>query len=435
MTNRFGKLFAIVAALVVIFSASACATETPEKVTITIWNCDNTPSYEEGLKQIIAYYEAEHPNVTVEYTGLPWDNAKEKFDTAIATNTAPDCAYITQQWAGSLAGTGGLVSLNPYVEAWDKKDEFDLAQIYSSGLAVDDELFMMPFEFGTTLCWYRTDWYKDAGLAAPATFDEFYNGIEKLTDSVNGKYGFSMRGGSGGSNQLESYLVAYAGAKSYFTEDGECFVSDPKVLEGLQRFVDIYNVYTAEGDINNGYSEMCAAFGSDIAAMIYHNNSSYPEHLKNLGDSSKFGVFMMPAADNGVRSVAVGAYGYSGWIMFEDSKNKEATWDFIKFACNGEMQNYWNQVVGGLPTNKVSQSSEWMTGYPALVEIRDVLAAENTVMCVVPAFYPDYAGVHANILQPGFQAVLLGEKSAADFLAEWNEGMKEAKADYEASLN
>ena len=113
--------------------------------SISIWNCDNSSLYENGLKDIIAKFIAEYPNIKVEYTGLPWDNAKEKFDTAIATGTAPDLAYITQQWAGSLAGTGGLVPFNSYTENWEHKSEYNFDMINGAGLAINGKTVYVPF--------------------------------------------------------------------------------------------------------------------------------------------------------------------------------------------------------------------------------------------------------------------------------------------------
>ena len=294
---------------------------------------------------------------------------------------------------------------------------------------------MFPFEYGTTLCWYRADWFKDAGLSTPTTFDGFFDAINKMTDIPNGKYGFSIRGGSGGSNQLEGFLSAYSGAKQYFFDNGECFVTDPKVLEGLERLAAIYKKNTPESDISNGYAEMCAAFGSGVAAMIYHNNSSYPNHVENLKDPKKFDAFILPTADNGTRSMLIGPFGYSGWVMFEDSKNRDAAWQFVDFAVSADIQSEWNKTVGGLPTNLIAQDAEWINNYPALVQIKKVLSESNAVFNVAPAYYPDYAGIHLNTLTPGFQAVLAGQKSAADFLAEWNDLMKKAKIDYEKSIS
>ena len=405
------------------------------KKSISIWNCDNSFPFEDGLKNMIAKFSAVYPNIKVEYTGLPWDSAKQKFGTAIATGTAPDLAYIVQQWVGDMAATGGLVPFNSYIDNWKHKNEYNLDLIFSAGLDVNGKLFMMPFEYGTTLCWYRADWFKDAGLSAPTTFDEFFDDIDKMTDIPNGRYGYSIRGGDGASNQLECFLSAYSGAKQYFLDNGECFVTDPKVLEGLERLVAIYKKNTPESDLTNGYAEMCAAFGSGVAAIIYHNNSSYPVLLNSLKDPKKIGAFFLPTADNGTRSMVIGSFGYAGWAMFEDSKNKDAAWQFVDFAVSADIQSEWNKLVGGLPTNLIAQDAEWINDYPALFQIKKVLSEPNAVFNVAPAYYPDYEKIHLNTLTPGFQAVLAGQKSAKDYLAEWNDLMKKAKIDYEKSIS
>ena len=46
--------------------------------------------------------------------------------------------------------------------------------------------------------YYRKDWFDEAGLAPPATMQDFAAAAVKFTDPAKGRYGFGMRGGPGG---------------------------------------------------------------------------------------------------------------------------------------------------------------------------------------------------------------------------------------------
>lgn len=50
-----------------------------------------------------------------------------------------------------------------------------------------------------------------------------------MTDKANGRYGYTIRGGAGGSFQLQRLMFAYNGFEDYVTEDGKSTINDPKM--------------------------------------------------------------------------------------------------------------------------------------------------------------------------------------------------------------
>ncbi len=82
---------------------------------------------------------------------------------------------------------------------------------------------MMPHQFITLYLYYRKDWFAQARLKPPATFDDFLTTAKKLTDSAKNQYGFSLRGGAGGQDQWLAFMVA-GGARLAETQ-GEVIVT------------------------------------------------------------------------------------------------------------------------------------------------------------------------------------------------------------------
>ena len=67
----------------------------------------------------------EHPNIEVEYVGIPWESAKEKFDVAIASDATPDVASMTPDWLKDFTNKGALMPLDDFIADWDEKDQMN----------------------------------------------------------------------------------------------------------------------------------------------------------------------------------------------------------------------------------------------------------------------------------------------------------------------
>jgi len=401
-----------------------------EKIKLDIWNCDSAPMYTDLFEEMLADYMSKNPNVTVEYTGIPWDTSKQKFDTAIATNTAPDLAYIVHSWVASFAGMGGLVPLDKYFDNWAAKDEFDLRFFNLDYLILDGVRYSVPCEMLYPVIWYRPDLYAEKNLSVPKDFDEFFSNIEKLTDKSKGQYGFTIRGGGGSTKMLEAYLISYIGADSYFDKNGQCVIDSPEGIEGLKRFAGMYNVYTPESDITNGYKEMVAVFGSGTAASVMHNLTSLPMHKENLGDGN-FSTYTFPKAKNGKQVVCMcGVAGTAGYSIFKSSKNPDAAWDLIDFLINKDNDFKWSSTLGVLPINKLALEEDLFKTDPIFKNAKDVLENKNITITLSPLYLPDFDAIHENLLEPAFQEVLTGSKSVEDFLHEWAEAFEKAEQEY-----
>jgi ABC-type glycerol-3-phosphate transport system substrate-binding protein len=68
-----------------------------EEVTVTLWHALKD-SETEGLNQIIAMYQEMHPNVQFETLFVPFDDLRNKYETAAATGEGPDLLIGGDDW-------------------------------------------------------------------------------------------------------------------------------------------------------------------------------------------------------------------------------------------------------------------------------------------------------------------------------------------------
>ena len=401
-----------------------------EVKTVVFWDenagPNRTPYYEELIKR----FEEQNPDIKIEYVGLPNSDAKNKIEVAVTGNAAPDVCGMPPQWQAGFILNDALEPLDVYFDSWEEHDKINQSIVQSlRTLSVDDKLYCIPnTSTFNPMFWGRKDWFEEKGVEAPGTWDDFYDLVELFTDRDAGTYGFSIRGGAGGPMQLQEYLYAYSGITQPFTEDGKSTLNDPKNVEALDRLKDIYNKYTPESDISNGYKEMVAAFDTGSAAMIQHNLGSFGEHSKTLGEG-KFFAFAPPVSATGKRVIS-GGYPVNGYVMFKQSQVKDEAWRFISFLCSAESQSYWNQNIGQVPTHTDLTNEDWVVNTQHINEAMKMQSDDNTIAFPYPLYLPDYQSIQDSIAAPGFQAVLAGQKSSEEFLTEWADAMTGAEAEY-----
>jgi multiple sugar transport system substrate-binding protein len=415
-------------------ASSSAATATPkastEKVKLTFWDENAGPTRTPYYQELIKRFQAQYPNIEIEYVGIPASSNKQKYDVAIVANDTPDVAGVTSTWIADFAAKGALLELDGYFNAWKEKDKIASSQIqFSRSMASNQKLYQLPNTTNIDLLWYRTDWFKETGLTKLESWEDFFTGVEKLTDTAKGRYGFSIRGGAGSIAQLTSMMYSYSGIDSFFDKEGKATVNNALHVEFLKKYAAIYRKYTPTSDITNGFKEMVAAFGSGTAGIIQHNLGSYAEHLKTLGED-KFSGVPLPATPKNNRLVLGTNNGYG---IFKNTKNPEAAWQFLSFLVSAESQAYWNQNIGQLPTNTEASKNSFFQNAPHLRVASSVIGNSTTTVLIVPSYLPDYSAILSQ-QEVNFQKLLSGTQSAEEFVNGWASALEKSKADYDKNV-
>lgn len=404
-----------------------------EKVTITFWDENAGPQRTPIWEELISRFEAKNPNIDVEYVGLPKDSAKQKLDAAIAADDMPDVASVQTSWLPEFVMREALLSLDEQFEEWSEKDKINKSAIdFNKEIVIDNKLYGIPYTQNLDILWYRADWFEEAGIKAPETWDDFFSTVEKMTDKGNNRYGFTIRGGAGGSFQLQRMMYAYSGIKEYITEDGKSTVNDPKHVEFLEKYLGLYEKFTPKSDITNGYKEMIAGFDTGAVAMVQHNIGSYGEHSESL-EEGQYAALPLPKTSDG-KYVAEGG-NTIGISIFKSTKHPEEAWEFVKFLNSAESQSYWNQEVGQIPTNSDVLSEDWVKNSQHIETAFKVYEDPNLVLYKPPFYLPEYRSILDNVVDSGVQEVMSGKATVKEFLDEWAKEIEAAQKQYDENVN
>jgi multiple sugar transport system substrate-binding protein len=405
--------------------------KTDEPVTITFWDenagPERTPLWEEVIKQ----FEEKNPNIDVEYVGIPNKSAKSKYDAAIAADDLPDVGSVQTTWLPEFSIREALLPLDEYFEGSDINGKINPNAIdFNKKITQDNKLYGIPYAQNLDTIWIRTDWFEEAGVEEPDTFEEFFTAIEKMTDKANNRYGYTIRGGAGGSFQLQRLMFANSGL-DYFNADGKPNINAPEHVEFVEKYLSHYEKFTPKSDITNGYKEMIAGFDTGVVAMVHHNVGSYGEHKKSLPEGS-FKTIPLPKNADG-KYVAEGGNAVNV-AVFKSTENPDAAWKFVEFINSAEAQSTWNEATGQIPTNSDVLSDEWVQNAQHIKVAFEVYENPETKLYEPPFYLPDYRSILDNIVDPGIQSVMSGKMTTQEFLDEWAKAIEDSKAKYDETF-
>lgn len=394
--------------------------------TVEFWDTNANPVLTAAWQELIAEFEVEHPDIDVEYVGLPNSSYLQKLDNALASGQVPDVALVGNDVAHFIAQN----AMTPLDGAFDR----DLAELVDTSLveeersnAPDGALYKAPLTALSDVLWYRTDWLADAGLKVPATWDEFYDVAEAVTDKNKGKFGFAFRGGAGSIPPLFSMAYGMSGIDEFYTGDGEATLDDPAMIDAIERYVSLFTDVSASADLTNDYPKIVAAFGGGSAWSMHHNLGSYQDHISALGAENIRGAQPYPD-EYGVATATAPAI--SGLGILNGSDNKAAAWEFVKFMST-QGNSAWAEAVGQVPANLEAIGDQWVADSQPLQDILALSANHATQYVRLPVYLPDYGSILKTEMEPDLQSVLQGSMTVEAFATTYAERFEEALVEYQ----
>ena len=296
------------------------------KLTAMTWDSGSALDLEQ---KVVDAYVAKNPNVKIELQSVV-QGYDEKVNILNASGDTPDIFLMwnTPQFVDSNVAA----DLTPYVQ----KDNYDMSIYYDvvgAWAKYNNKIYGLPKDFTPRAIFYNKKSFDDAKLAYPKegwTWAEFKDDVKKLSNGLKGKdakYGFIAL--SSQTYQLAGYIWSNGGFE--VSPDGKTasgFVDSPATVETIKWYKEIFDLsarsLVATGEGNPGNAE----FMSGKVAMM--DNGCWPLVDLTKDPSFQFGIVTPPVPKAGQQFKPV--VHSSTWSMFNLSKNKDAAWDFIKFA-------------------------------------------------------------------------------------------------------
>ena len=117
------RIWSLLLAAVLLCALCAPAMAQEEKITLEVWEMSygNDDRYTETCEKLIAQYDAENPNVTINMTYQPWDNYYQLFLTAVSSGAAPDVASCAIDQPDLFAQMNEIQYLDSVIDEWKEE--------------------------------------------------------------------------------------------------------------------------------------------------------------------------------------------------------------------------------------------------------------------------------------------------------------------------
>jgi multiple sugar transport system substrate-binding protein len=407
----------------VMLMASASYAETTLKLVEVI----TSPERTEVLQGMVTQFEADNPDVTVEIVSLPWGQAFEKLATMVAGGDIPDVVEMPDVWQALYAGAGQLASLTDHVAGWEHGATLTDKTIAMGSQAGD--LYMIPYGFYLRAMFYNKKLLAEAGIENPPTTMEEFMAASAAVSELDGKYGYCLRGGPGGTNGWIMFAATMNGSNEFFTEDGVSRINEPGSVEGIQFMIDMYQNGNAPRDsVNWGFNEIVAGFYSGTCAFLDQD----PDALIAISErmpADDFAVIPMPVGPSGK---AFPTIGFAGWSIFNSTEHEDEAFDLVAALSSPEANSVWAQRVGVIPIHKGADQdpffqTEQFKGW------FDTLNGEQYVPTTMPSYLEQWGYFASSVLLETSQEALLGQRSAQDVADEWAELLTDEYAKWQAN--
>lgn len=313
------------------------------KTTVEFWTIALQPTFNDYFNDIIAKYEDEHPNVTIDWKDFPFDAVQNKLMTSIASKQAPDVVNLNTVFANQMATKGALVDFNQQLTDEQKGIYFD--GIYDSTVQ-GEGAYALPWYTGIPVLYINKNLAEKAGLDInnpPQTKEELANWGKQIADKTDSfGYVFSL-----GTRSIleEGYKIV---------EDDKAIFNNDEVKEYIQSNLDLIEGGVIPKDVPT-FGKQVELFGSEQVAMII-SSSAFINQLKTASQDVYENTIAVPAPTGkaGIRFTNT-----MNLVVPKDSKNVDAATEFAHYVSNDANQLAFSKAANTLPSTKEAAKDEF----------------------------------------------------------------------------
>ncbi len=344
------KLISLLLAMLMVLSLGTVAFAEPGDQAdgkLTIWCWDQTFNIA-AMEKAKEMYQEEHPDVEIDIEEVLWEDVESRIIASNGdTSTLPDITLIQDN-----AFQKEVIN---YPEVfYDMTDTYDYTDFGEAKVAysvVDGKNYGIPFDAGTVVAAWRTDYLEEAGYTVDDLTDIDMDRFLEIGRDVKEKTGRPMLSGQAGAVDTAMILLQSCGG-SLFNDDGSVNMKDNDKLKAV---VDVYNTMVAEG--------------------IFIEVNSWEDYIGTLSNQSVVGTF-------------TGCWILSTIMSLSDQAGKWAVTNMPAMAGVEDATNYSNN--GGsswaIINNKdIDLALDFMQMYRNVDFYDAILPTTSAIACYTPA--------------------------------------------------
>ena len=400
-------------------SGANTAPENGGKMEVEFWTMQLSPKFDDYFNTLISEFEAENPDVTVNWVDVPWADMETKILAAVSAGNAPDVVNLNPNFASQLATKGAWLTLDDKLTEEEKA--VYLPKIFEA-TQINGDSFGFPWYLTARVTLYNTDIFEAAGVTEPpATFEELANVAKQIKDET-GKYAFFISFvPEDAADVLQSFVQM---GVPLVDDEGNAAFSTPEGKAVFQYWTDLYQQELLPREVlTQGHQQAIQLYQSGETAIL----ASGAEFLSSIATNAPDIAAATKAAPQISGSTGKKNVAAMDLVIPESTDAEEAALKFATFVTNDENQLEFAKEANVLPSTVAAMEDSYFTELPedaSPVEVaRSVSASQlDDAAVLIPAM--EDVKVLQKVIYDNLQASMLGDKTVdqavADAADEWN---------------
>lgn len=352
-------MIATAAAIAMVGSMSACSSSAGNSagdsagsgpVKLRVWFMqDSVPA--SARKYLETEFAKENKGSTLDVQVQQWDGIVAKLQTSLPDkDQTPDIVETGNTQTSAFSSVGAFSDITK-----DKSNlgGDNLVQSFIKSATWDGKLYGTPLYAGARSVYYRTDYFKKAGIAVPKTLDQLASAVTKLqkANPDHVKDFSSIYLSANDVHAPESWLFANGGG--YASKKGGKWAGDlasPQSQSALKQLQAIWKHSTRYGlDSTVAANGMYNVFNKGKVGMMVGTLNVSTNISPKLMKAGKVGMFAFPSNSAGVAGKTFA--GGSNVSISAASPHQAAARDAMKIIMGKKFQSLIASDGGWIPGN------------------------------------------------------------------------------------
>ena len=341
-----GTIAVLAAALI-----GGCGQPQTDKTVVAFWTTDHEQDRIETQRALAADFMAVHTQIEVRVVGVPENDLPKRLAAHQAAGTLPDVVRMGLEYVSGYADEG-LLDTQAATETIERlgRDTFadgPLQLLRHSGGGYK----AVPVDGWAQCLWYRRDWFEEAGLPPPTTWERIRAAAEHFHRPVEKSYGIVI-----GTDPQQVYTqqtfehFALSAGLRLFAPDGSLDLPGDRLAETLT----FYRELAAFGPPgNNNWREARKYYLSGRAAMMFYSPyivddiAGFVEDAQPVEDLARHTDFVSLIAHSDGVKAAYGQVVSLAVMTGKDPQRREAAKTWVSFLLGEGYLTLCNMSPGG----------------------------------------------------------------------------------------
>lgn len=334
------------------------------------WQAED-PAFGPWWEELIAAYEADNPDVAVDYYQIPFDSFVDQMTTRFAANDQPDIVQLPARNATEFASRGWLAPIDERMAGTDIPETWTPLQ---EEMNWEDQTYgVLLLGYGYTL-YYNEQLLTEAGVEVPTSPEQLIEAAQAVTG--DGNFGFGATTQQNPDNYTELMAFVVGNGATLADAEGNFQADSPEVIEAMEQYRQVLKEAPA-GIQSQQRNEL---FLNGNIAMLLDG----PFFASELEGAVEGVAGQLKTAAPPFANVPGGVSNSIHVPAGLDQEEEDAVWEFIELAASPEWQERYAEMASVPAPREGSVSPEAVEANPNLELFQELADEAVTIFPTAP---------------------------------------------------